>query len=74
MAASGINSLHAELPQENMKIYLYFFIISYDWNNAGNLNHSWWKTNIHLTNIINTMAADDLATQVARASAAMELT
>ena len=29
----------------------------------GSWNHALWKTNTHLSHMINTIAADDLATQ-----------
>ena len=52
-----------------------FFIISQNWNDAGNCNISLWRnTSSLLYFTVNTMTADDPATQGARASAAIVLT
>ena len=53
-----------------------FSIISWQVDDAGSWNPSWWNARIHLSEIINAciMGSDGLMTQGARASAAMLLT
>ena len=43
---------------------LSFSIIYQHWDGTGSWNLSSWKTGTHLSHIINTMADDDLATQL----------
>ena len=66
-----LNPLHAGLFWRNM---FASSIISHQWDGAGCWNPSTWKTMTSLSYMFNTMAADDLATQGARSSAAMILT
>ena len=47
--------------------------LSVKWS-LGTSNGSSWKTMTHMSGIVNTMVADDLGTQGARASATMVLT
>ena len=49
----------------------WLFIIPINWNAAGSWNPSSWKIGTCLSYLVNTMAVDNLATQGARASAAM---
>ena len=51
-----------------------FSIISWYWDGPGRWNPLSWKSRTSLSNIVNNMAADDLAMQGARVSAAMILT
>ena len=64
----------AECIWEIIKTCLQFFHISRYWDGKCSWNLSSWKRMINLLYIINIIAADDLATQGARASAAMVLT
>ena len=54
--------------KETLKCTCIFIVISWYWDGR---NSSLWKTTICLSCIINTMAADDLSIQGARASLAM---
>ena len=72
--AQIINPSVAEFISGNIKISFKFSIISQHGIGTGYWNPSWWKTRIYLSCIFNIMAVDVLATQGARASAAMVLT
>ena len=58
-----VNTCHLEFNSANMEIY-----------GAANRNPSLWKSRTYLFCIFNTMVAESLTTQRARASAAMALT
>ena len=53
---------------------LAFLIIPEHWEGTDSWNQSTWKTRTHLSCIVNTMVADDLATAGARSSATIVLT
>ena len=65
---------HAAFIYKKHKNVFIFSIISEHFDGTCSWNLSWRKTGMHLSYVINIMAADDLATQGARASAAMVLT
>ena len=56
------------------KTYIYIYVIPSHWHDTGNWNPSFSKTRTCLFHVAHIMAADDLAMQGARASAAMILT
>ena len=70
----NINSCHTEVFQEKIKIFFFFFNISQHIEKVVERYLAPWNTRTHLFCIVNTMAADVLATQGARTSAAMVLT
>ena len=53
---------------ENIKYIFVIYIISHNWDSAGTWNLTLWKTNTYWSYVVNTMAADELAIQEARAS------
>ena len=64
------------MPMDEAKLkknIFIFFIISHPWD-VGSWNYSPWMTGICLSYIVNTITADGLATQGAKASATMALT
>ena len=68
------NSLCAKFFKRNPNLYLHFFFISAHCEDTNNWNLSSWKTMACLFQIASIVTADDLATQGARASAAIILT
>ena len=71
----GVNPLHAELFRSNIDMYLlYTPFLHTDMMSTGISNPFSCKTRAYLSYIVSIMAADGLATQGARASAAMVLT
>ena len=52
------------------KIFFAFCIISQHWDGASSWNPSLWMTRTHPSCVVNTIAADGIATQGSRASAA----
>ena len=68
-AQSNFSVLSTKLFWGNIKMFV-FSILSC----AGKWNPASWKTRTCLLCVLNTIAADDLATQAARVSAAMALT
>ena len=49
------------------------YIIPPYWDGTGSQHRSWWKKMSYLSSIFNAIATDDLAMQVAMASATMVL-
>ena len=66
-----VNTLHTKCSRRNMKNISAFSTISQHWDCRGSWIPSLCKTNTHLIEAVNTMAADALVTQGARTSAAM---
>ena len=69
-----VNSLLANFFQRNHKHVFTFYVIPPRWHAKDNWNPSPYKTRTYLFYIVNTMVADVLVTQGARASATMILT
>ena len=68
----NVNPCHAEFIYEICTFG--FLSISEHWGGVGYWNPSFWKTRTPLPCKVNTMAADDLVTQEAKAAALMVLT
>ena len=69
-----INPLPAELYLKKHKCVFVFHNITRKWNAAEGWNSVTWMTKIYPSYVVNSMAADGLATQGARASGAILLT
>ena len=67
------NSLCAKMFGWEYGYVLAFHIISWNWDGKGTLNHSSWKMTTSLSYAANTMVADDMTMQGARASTGMVL-
>ena len=63
----------AKLFWGNIKNIFAFSVISQHWDGTRSVNPSSWMIRTHVSCMVSTMAADDLAAQGARASAAMVL-
>ena len=68
---ADFNPLHVELFRE---IYKLISLIPSHWNDPCNWNPTLWKSRSCLSDIVNSMSADDLVMQGPRASVAMVLT